>query len=168
MEGGGGTEEEGVGRRTGGATRCDRSETVFQRSQISGRMREFATSEPRSCILVWSSSHQKPIEFKAWMVEHRTGMGTDSPGERVRHSWGVSMGSGISKNFALPLGPPVRQKHWAHEAQIALLDASLLTHFLRTRTLPVRVPTQQHCSSSLNPRVLLISYPASFRLPELF
>ena len=54
LEGGGGTEEEGVGQSTGGATRRDRSETELPRSRISGPMREFETWEPRSCILVWS------------------------------------------------------------------------------------------------------------------
>ena len=43
LEGGGGTEEEGVGRSTGGATRRDRSETELRRSRISGPMREYAT-----------------------------------------------------------------------------------------------------------------------------
>ena len=80
----------------------------------------------------------------------------------------------ISKNFTLRLVRPVRQKHWAHQAQIAVLDESLRTHFVRTRTLPVRAPqtppgaNPQHPPSSLNPRLLLMSYPASFHLPELF
>ena len=88
-----GTEEDGVGQRTGGATRRDRSETELQRSRISGPMREFATWVPRSCILVWSSSTRRPMEFRAWIVEHRRGRRTDSPGERDWQSWGVSEGS---------------------------------------------------------------------------
>ena len=46
----------------------------------------------------------------------------------------------ISKNDTLRLVRLVRQKHRAHQAQIAVLDASLRTHFVRTRTLPVRAP----------------------------
>ena len=46
----------------------------------------------------------------------------------------------IRKNFALRLVRLVRQKHRAHQVQIAVLDASLPTHFVRTRTLPVRAP----------------------------
>lgn len=52
LEGGGGAEEEGVGRRTAGVTRRARSETELQSSQIFGPTRELATWEPRSCILV--------------------------------------------------------------------------------------------------------------------
>ena len=33
------------------------------------------------------------MEFRAWIVEHRRGRRTDSPGERDWHSWGVSEGS---------------------------------------------------------------------------
>ena len=90
LEGGGGTEVEGVGRGSGGATRRDRSEKELRRSLISGPMTEFATWEPRSCILVWSSSTRRPIEFRAWIVEYRRGKRTDSPGERDWHSSGVS------------------------------------------------------------------------------
>ena len=43
LEGARGTEEEGVGQRTGGAKRRDRLEMELQRSRISGPMREFAT-----------------------------------------------------------------------------------------------------------------------------
>ena len=43
VTGGGGIQDEGVGRRTGGATRRDRSGTELRRSQIARRMREFAT-----------------------------------------------------------------------------------------------------------------------------
>jgi hypothetical protein len=46
----------------------------------------------------------------------------------------------ISKNFTLRLVRRVRLTHRAHQAQIAVLDASLRTHFVRTRTLPVRAP----------------------------
>ena len=46
----------------------------------------------------------------------------------------------ISKNFTLRLVRRVRLTHRAHKAQIAVLDASLRTHFVRTRTLPVRAP----------------------------
>ena len=42
LGGTGGTEEKGVGRRTGGATRRDRSEMELRRSRISGPMRAFA------------------------------------------------------------------------------------------------------------------------------
>ena len=74
----------------------------------------------------------------------------------------------ISKNFTLRLVGRVRLTHRAHQAQIAVLDASLGTHFVRTRTLPVRAPNPQHPRSSLSPRRLLMSYPASFHLLELF
>ena len=33
------------------------------------------------------------MEFRAWIVEHRRGRRTDSPGKRDWHSWGVSDGS---------------------------------------------------------------------------
>ena len=60
--------------------------------------------------------------------------------------------NGISKNFTLRLVRPVHQKHRAHQAQIAVLDASLRTHFVRTRTLPVRAPTPSilHLLSTLD------------------
>ena len=43
----------------------------------------------------------------------------------------------ISKNFTLRLVNLVRLAHLAHQAQIAILDGSLHTHFVQVRTLPV-------------------------------
>ena len=63
----------------------------------------------------------------------------------------------ISKNFTLSLVRRVRLRHRAHQAQIAILDASLRTHSVRTPTLRVRAPQTPlsanplHPPSSLNP-----------------
>ena len=50
------------------------------------------------------------------------------------------VGTNISKNFTLRLVRRVRLTHRAHQAQIAVQDASLRAHFVRTRTLPIRAP----------------------------
>ena len=63
----------------------------------------------------------------------------------------------ISKNFTLRLVRRVRLRHWAHQAQIAILDALLRTHSVLTPTLRVRAPQTPpganplHPPSSLNP-----------------
>ena len=90
VRGGGSTEEKGVGRRTGGATRRDRSETELRRSRFSLPIREFVTWERESWILIRSSFTRRPMEFSASTVEHRRGRRTDSPRERDWRSWGVS------------------------------------------------------------------------------
>ena len=63
----------------------------------------------------------------------------------------------IRKNFTLRLVRRVRLRHRAHQGQIAILDASLRTHSVRTPTLRVRAPQTPpgantlHPPSSLNP-----------------
>ena len=94
LEGGGGTEEEGVGRRTEVP-----HDMTGQKQSYGGR--DFGADKGmcnrRAQVVharVWSPSTRRPIEFRAWMVEQRRGMRTDSPGERVLDSWGVGVGSG--------------------------------------------------------------------------
>ena len=63
----------------------------------------------------------------------------------------------ICKNFTLRLVRRVRLTHWVQQAQIAVLDASLSTHCVRTRTLPVRAP--QTPSGANPPTSSLFSQP---------
>ena len=78
--------------------------------------------------------------------EESSALKTDNQGkERGRPAaarlWvGGAQAMRISKSFTLRLVWRVRLTHQGHQAQIAVLDASLCTHFVRPRTLPVWAP----------------------------
>ena len=66
----------------------------------------------------------------------------------------------ISKNFTLRLACRVRLRHWAHQAQIAILDALLCTHSIRTPTVRVRAP--QTPPGANPPASSIFSQPLTF------